>query len=243
MFKHNQADENGGAVYNRQGIISFYYVTLDLNSADLNGGGIYALDDLFVSSSTLMDNKALGNGGGIFNNSSASPYIVNCTVYGNSADKGGGLYSLTALIIANSAFVANQAATSGGAICGDTVNRIKNSIVADSLGSANCSAPDGSGYPLNDGNNIDSGSSCGFVSSFGSMSNTDPQLGQLKNNGGPTKTMFPQPESPAINGITYSSPNGCPNADQRGFMRPYGSGYDIGPVEAYYGLFLPQVSK
>ena len=74
------------------------------------------------------------------------------------------------------------------------------------------------------GNNIDSGSTCG-LNGPGSWSNTNPKLGVLANNGGPTRTMALLSGSPAIN--AGSSP--APAVDQRGVKR--GAKPDIGAFE------------
>ncbi len=63
--------------------------------------------------------------------------------------------------------------------------------------------------------------------------NTNPYLGALTNNGGPTLTHMPFPPSKAIDngqcaGIT---------TDQRGVVRPVGLSCDIGAVE-YSDLLL-----
>jgi hypothetical protein len=88
------------------------------------------------------------------------------------------------------------------------------------------------------GFNIDGTSECGFKAP-GDKENTDPQLGPLQNNGGPTLTMAPALASPAIDqgkafGLT---------GDQRGIIRPIdlptvpnsatagADGSDIGAVE------------
>src|SRR5262249_50678305 len=47
--------------------------------------------------------------------------------------------------------------------------------------------------------------------------NTDPQLGPLQNNGGPTQTQALLPGSPAIDAGDNA---GCPATDQRGGPRP-----------------------
>jgi hypothetical protein len=84
------------------------------------------------------------------------------------------------------------------------------------------------------GHNIDSGASCGFTSP-GDLGNTDPQLGLLADNGGPTDTHALLPGSPAIDaGINAN----CPDEDQRFIARPQdGDGdatavCDIGSYEA-----------
>ena len=56
---------------------------------------------------------------------------------------------------------------------------------------------------------------------------TDPKLGPLANNGGPTLTMALLPGSPAIDAAT----SGAPATDQRGVPRPVGSFSDFGAYE------------
>lgn len=61
-----------------------------------------------------------------------------------------------------------------------------------------------------------------------SVNNTDPDLGALANNGGPTRTLAPQFGSPAING---ADPATALPTDQRGVPRPQAGRADIGAVE------------
>jgi len=63
------------------------------------------------------------------------------------------------------------------------------------------------------------------------MSSTDPLLGALANNGGPTQTFALLAGSPAIDGVTVNAPNSAPATDQRGVGRPQGVRYDIGSFE------------
>jgi hypothetical protein len=86
------------------------------------------------------------------------------------------------------------------------------------------------------GHNLSSDASPGFIGT-GSLTNTDPKLGPLANNGGPTLTMALLPGSPAIDAGDTST---APFADQRGFPRPAGFAADIGAFE--YGSMLPVVS-
>jgi hypothetical protein len=93
--------------------------------------------------------------------------------------------------------------------------------------SSNCYIYSGSTWaPL--GYDLDDGSSCRF-NQVGDLQNTNPQLGPLADNGGPTQTMSPLIGSPAIDAGTDS---GCPATDQRGVARPQGASCDIGAVEA-----------
>ena len=80
------------------------------------------------------------------------------------------------------------------------------------------------------GHNLSSDASCAFTA-VGSMNNTDPKLGPLADNGGPTLTMALLPGSPAIDA---GSAVGAPATDQRGVPRPQGAGVDIGAFEYLY---------
>lgn len=59
---------------------------------------------------------------------------------------------------------------------------------------------------------------------------TDPVLGALSANGGPTATFALSPLSPAIDSVPASGA-GCEPTDQRGVPRPQGAGCDIGAYE------------
>ena len=64
-----------------------------------------------------------------------------------------------------------------------------------------------------------------------STKNTDPKLGPLQNNGGPTATMALLINSPATNKISSAD---APPFDQRGVPRPVGTKSDIGAFELGY---------
>jgi hypothetical protein len=69
------------------------------------------------------------------------------------------------------------------------------------------------------------------------MNNTDPNIGPVADNGGPTLTMALLPGSPAIDA---GNPSLAPGTDQRGFPRPAGLAPDIGAFE--YGSVMPTIS-
>jgi hypothetical protein len=79
------------------------------------------------------------------------------------------------------------------------------------------------------GDNIDSGSDCGFTSA-GGLSDTDPRLGPLQDNGGPTQTLGLEAGSPALDKVPATDA-ACPATDQRGVPRPQGPACDIGAFE------------
>jgi concanavalin A-like lectin/glucanase superfamily protein len=115
---------------------------------------------------------------------------------------------------------------------GDVI--IKNSILASPTRAFFPARACDGALPLSAGHNIVGDSSCGLTGP-GDLQNTDPLLGPLANNGGPTPTHMPLCNSPAIDGVPVADStdaNGVPIAtDQRGVMRPLGTGADIGAVE------------
>lgn len=90
--------------------------------------------------------------------------------------------------------------------------------------------------------NIDTVDSCELDTSAGEMVWTDPELGPLADNGGPTMTRLPNPGSPAIDAAA-GAPH-CTSPDQRGVSRPEdgdGDGVascDIGAVEVADLVFV-----
>jgi len=68
---------------------------------------------------------------------------------------------------------------------------------------------------------------CGFTAA-GDLNGVSPKLGPLQNNGGPTTTVAPAFDSPAIDAADGGA---CPAIDQRGIARPQGAACDIGAFE------------
>jgi hypothetical protein len=91
-----------------------------------------------------------------------------------------------------------------------------------------------SGALTDSGYNIDGDGTCGLTATT-SQSNVNPDLWPLGYYGGPTQTMVPLWNSPAINKIPIGT-SLCPGptgTDQRGVSRPQGPKCDIGAVEVY----------
>jgi hypothetical protein len=89
-----------------------------------------------------------------------------------------------------------------------------------------------SGTVTSNGYNVSSDDGGGYLNGTGDQINTNPMLGPLQDNGGPTFTHALLPESPAINA---GDPNfvGPPDYDQRGpgFDRVVNGRIDIGSFE------------
>jgi hypothetical protein len=71
-------------------------------------------------------------------------------------------------------------------------------------------------------------SSVGNITSGVVTVTSDPQLGPLQNNGGPTFTMLPGAGSPVLG---VGNPDVAPATDQRGVARPSGGPTDLGAVQ------------
>jgi hypothetical protein len=111
---------------------------------------------------------------------------------------------------------------------------MQNSIIANASGGGNCSGR----LTADDGYNLSSDNTCNF-NTQGDLNNTDPLLGPLQNNGGPTQTQALLSGSPAIDAGNLAG--GCQDnkgnlltTDQRGQPRPDkedSGGCDIGAYE------------
>jgi hypothetical protein len=232
-FSGNSGDW-GGAIGN-YGTLTVNGSTFSGNSAMPAGGAIFNYyATVTITGSTFSGNSAWS--GGAIGNYGGSLAITNSTFSGNSASSsgwggGGAIYTYAGgtMTVTNSTFSGNSAVQSGGAINvasdgGATV--LRNSIVANSTSGGNCS-----GTITNGGNNIEDGITCGWASNNDSMSNADPKLAALADNGGPTYTMALLAGSPALGA---ANPSYCPATDQRGVMRPQPAGTicDIGAYES-----------
>jgi hypothetical protein len=149
--------------------------------------------------------------------------IANATIGGNSAVVGGGIYNAGSAGLLHVTLAANTASAVGGTFFEEGAVAIAASIVEGGA-PQNCA-----GDPLTSGGyNIESGASCG-LNATGDLSDTDPLLGALEGNGGPTLTHELLAGSPAIDSVPL---DGCPEDDQRGITRPQGALCDRGAFEA-----------
>lgn len=225
----NTAANYGGAIYNLGGKTTLVDSTLEENAGRYSAGGIWNEEGLLtVANSTLARNTGSSFGGGLFN-ASGTALFTNSTLSGNSAgiDSGGAFNSLTGQLGLTHSTVAGNAARTGGGISGAAT--LVHSIVANNSG-GDCGS---SGPVLDGGYNLDSDGSCKLDSRFGSLSKVDPRLGDLANNGGPTRTHALLPDSPALDLIPPNPVDRCPPADQRGVARPQprGGNCDSGAYE------------
>jgi hypothetical protein len=123
---------------------------------------------------------------------------------------------------------------------------VKNTILANQTDNKGATIAVCSTTPPSDGgSNLSSDASCGFTTGATKydLINTDPKLGALANNGGPTDTLALMSNSPAIDAVQNTCPP--PPQDQRGVDRASsaagtGPRCDIGAFE--YALKVTSVS-
>src|SRR6266550_5583374 len=183
--------------------------TFNGNTAVTEGGGIANFGTMTLNNSTLNNNTAGASGGGGIQNT-ATISIVQTTIAANTSPFGANVHNFTD---------PNQP--------GPPTTTFAMTIVTDGVTGANCSGPV---LFTDNGYNLDSGTSCGFSTSNHSLNSTDPKLGPLASNSGPTQTMALLAGSPAIDAIPNGT-SGCSGTDQRGVTRPQGPGCDIGAFE------------
>jgi len=217
-FTGNHTDGSGwgGCIMNNGGTLIINNSTFSDNTTKTYGGAIAInFGPVTAINSTFYNNSAVGFGGAIWVNEQGSLTVTNGTLSGNVASAGNNIYN-----------------NNGSAIYPVT---LLNTILISSSWS-NCG-----GLIVNGGNNIDSDTACGWGSNLGSLSNTNSLLAPLANNGGVTQTMALFPGSPAIDGVIYNAPNGCPSTDQRGFPRI--GLCDIGAYEYGARTYLPLILR
>lgn len=229
---------DGGGISN-SGTLTILSSTINGNQCWFSGGGISNFGSLTIINSTVSGNSASGthdgqrwsNGGGISNRAILA--ITNSTLSTNFATQfGGGVSNEGMLAIANTTVSSNIANQAGGGIHNGNgrTSTFGNTILKTGTSGANI-FNDG-GTVTSHGFNLSSDDGGGFLNGTGDQINTDPILGPLQNNGGPTLTHELLTGSPAINA---GNPNFTPPPwyDQRGpgYNRVFNGGLDIGSLE------------
>jgi hypothetical protein len=258
VVSENVAGVYGGGISNDTGcVLTIRNSTLSTNSANM-GGGIANRDDgmLTMIDSTLSHNTAFNGGGGIWNIGGTGT-ITRSTLSGNVAFRGAGIWNVGELTITNSTLSGNVArgggagianlltltvtsstlsgnvANSGAGVAATNTNARTFALDTIIAGNVADSSPDVQGRLDSQGHNLigDGSGGTGFTDTdlVGTPEQPiDPQLEPLGNYGGPTQTMRPFLNSPAVdagdNRVLFST-------DQRGLPRIVNLVIDIGAVE------------
>ncbi len=220
--------DDGGGLTNF-GELTLTNSTVSGNEADDEGGGIANFGTMRIEGSTISGNISGRNGGGVINEFGTMT-ILNSTISGNTtAERGGGVFHRdSSSITIDSTTITGNTSTSGGAFYSeDGTATINNSILANSTSASDCDGD--TGVTIAGGHNLIETQSgpCSFVNGTnGNIVGSDPVLGPLADNGGPTFTHALLAGSPAIDaGDTLEA------TDQRGEARPFGLADDMGAFE------------
>lgn len=175
---------------------------VSLTDSEVSGAGSYGINTN-GGSSTLVRSTVSGTGGYGINANDGGVSLINSTVSGSASygiNVNTGVISLeSSTVVGGARYVLNS---------NNTTASITNSIVVGG-------SPDACNLPVTSGGyNISDDASCGFDQAT-DRENTDPELGSLADNGGPTRTHLPQTGSPAID-----TGGDCPSDDQRSEPRP-----------------------
>jgi len=218
----------------------------------LNSGNM-TLQDCVITHNSVTTSGPVAQGGGIMNTGTLT--VFGCTIDNNSANDGGGLNNANILSITDSTIDDNIATDSGAGIWNTGTTGMLSDTVALNFSFAGASgvfAAAGSisyqdsafshniggnigfsgGTVVSHGHNISDDGTGNFSVAAGDLPNTDPMLGPLADNGGPTGTNALLFGSPAINAGDASAPP----QDQRGVSRVGAA--DIGAYEADHNTFL-----
>jgi predicted outer membrane repeat protein len=235
----------GGAIFNSSGTAMVTNSTFTGNTAiDIatGGGAIYNVGELTVSGCTFNANNANEShfGGGAICSLQGQLTLNNCTFAGNQAsyneNGGGAVANFDSISINNCTFAGNQATdgASGGAVYSTTAITLQNTIIAGNVADIGSDVFSDASVDLQNcltGPEADAINALSIstlvIGASANISGVNPRLAPLGNYGGPTQTMPPFANSPAIDSSMPTSLT----TDQRGHPRVAGVKADIGAVE------------
>jgi MYXO-CTERM domain-containing protein len=217
-FSGNTASSAGGGLF------------INYLGGYLSGNGSLQIVDTTISGNTTT----AGAGGGMrFDRVTGTLLVQNSTVSGNQSSAEGGGIRVTfqspgprSVQIKNSTIVANSASTGSSLwVSNGTVN-ILHSILSATSGT-DVAVGSGGLFAIN--RSLVKTPGAVALGGTNNITGSDPLLGTLQDNGGPTLTHLPSANSPVVNAgdPAFSPP---PLLDQRGYTRALGV-IDMGSVE------------
>jgi len=243
--RFGRVNDDGAGIYNNSGNLTMTEAKINENSANFGGAFFNYQGTITIERSTVADNSAVNNSGGVDNTAlsgGATLNVYNSTFSGNSAGYAGGailaytggggaatVNLVNATIHDNIAFVGALTAWDNGNVA---VINMENSLVADQTGvTTDCGALTGGTFVSNN-YNLDSDGTCNLVQA-NDIPNGTANLGPLQDNGGHTQTHALLTGSQAIDSGNNTTCAAAPinNVDQRGVARPQNTTCDIGAYE------------
>lgn len=216
-FTNNLALDQGGAIYQVGASASLQDTNFWGNESWNYAGTIASYNTDMEILRCLLAHSYSWYGGAI--RSGGTLRIENSTIAHNMANEGPAIQNYATATLAYTTIFGNtlDSNISGGALENYASLTLSNSIVAGTTDGYNCT-----GSITRSGPNISDDYSCGRFTV------TDPRLGPLQDNGGPTFTHALLWNSPAEDAASGA----CPLTDQRGVTRPQGLACDLGAFEA-----------
>ena len=231
--------QGGGGIYSGEGAtLNLIDSTVADNTAAWSGGGVYGF---FNTTTTIMRSTISGNvsgdvGGAI--RSLGDAEIVNSTISGNESTGwyGGAAFITDGVVNVVNSTVAGNVSPSfapadlfvGTFTDASATLTLTNTIVSSAQDGCFAGFFGGGAVTLlSNGHNVGTDATCNLTAT-GDQPSTDPLLGPLAGNGGPTLTHALLAGSPAIDAADAAA---CPATDQRGVARPQGAGCDVGAFE------------
>lgn len=239
LFQNNRAWGAGGAaflwVYPPDKIIidrctiKDNALTKNSDGLAMGGGMRISNGEITIKGTSVISNSAETHGGGLSLDCEPSCTITNSTFYANKATDGfGGAIFGDKLRMNNVTFAKNFANSHGGALFGGEDWIMRNSIFVDNTAgnpwrqAYSCSATGAGDHVIQW---VGDFSGLGSDPCIVGATATDPMMADPVDNGGPTLTMLPSNQSPAL-----QTGRGCEPFDQRGQPRDTTT-CDLGAVE------------
>lgn len=202
----------GGGLFVSSNDFKVFYTEFAGNQANA-GGGLYSQATGDVERSAFIANIATTTGGGLHD--TQTTFVRHSTIADNSAATGGGAYTASQMTLFDADTIASN--DGGGGVHNVSGAALENAILSQNVG-GNCT---GAAPTVGEGN-MENTNTCGLVSTPTSPNfpNTNPLLGPIADNGGPTRTMALLSGSPAIDAVSSLIRTNCQNSpDQRGLPR------------------------
>lgn len=241
----NEADQRGGGMY--VSMVNLKDSEIVKNNAGVVGGGLYADASILfpltaVLERVLVAENIAADGGGIWTERHLE--MGNVTISDNAAlADGAGLYiAPSGIVTATNITLAMN--TPGVNLYKMGQLTLQNSIISNGA-QTNCITsldfPEINSW----GNNLSDDDSCLGLDEPTDIINLNTLLGPLADNGGNTRTRALLDGSPAIDAANAAACAAPPvnGVDQRGMLRPLGSGCDMGAFEKGMAIFLPFIQR
>jgi len=230
---NNSSGNWGGGLATVLSLLEVDRCTFNGNATGRLGGGIGSL----LAESLIINSTIYGNSltGGTFSPETGGAPGQSTIPLDPISDAGGGIGLVIGYIgllndtIANNSTSTDPDSYGGGIFTSrNTEGEFENTLVANNFAPRpNSSDGYSRGYIYSYGHNISSDNSCGFADPTDQV-NTNPLLGPLVDNGGPTRTCAVGADSPAFN---HGDNSDAPLTDQRGVARPQAAFCTIGAYE------------